>query len=257
MLRESTTPRGTPLSGRSQAAYLQRVKSFFAFLVRRGVLLVDPATGLAVPSASLLPRTVLTERQAARLMNAPSPVTAIGKRDRAILETFYGTGLRRGEGARLDVQDLDLCSGTLVVRNGKGRKDRVVPLPYRAALALDAYLRDVRPELATNSAERALFLTAWRGRRLSEPGLVAVLRTHAQAAGIPRIHPHVLRHTCATHLLRGGADVRHVQVILGHRWLKTTALYTRVDVEDLAAVLEQAHPRERAWRRRRRRYNSR
>jgi integrase/recombinase XerD len=245
MLRESTTPRGTPLSLNSQASYLQRVRSFFAFLVRRGVLLADPAAGLVLPSCSLLPRFVLTERQAARLMNAPSPATAIGKRDRAILETLYGTGLRRGECARLDVQDLDLRAGSLLVRNGKGSKDRVVPIPQRAALALNVYLRDVRPELATSSAERALFLTVWRGRRLSEPGLVAVLRTHAWAAGIPRVHPHVLRHTCATHLLRGGADVRHVQVILGHRCLKTTALYTRVDVADLAAVLKRCHPRER------------
>jgi integrase/recombinase XerD len=254
-LRERIGPRGAPLATNTQAAYLQRVRSFFAFLVRRGLLLVDPARALAVPAASTLPRIVLSPRQAERLMNAPSPWSAIGQRDRAILETFYGTGLRRGECARLDVQDVDLREGTLLVRDGKGKKDRLLPVPHRAALALDRYLREVRPELTVNPAQCALFLTAWRGRRLSEMGLVAVLRTHARAAGIPHLHPHVLRHTCATHLLRGGASIRHVQAILGHKHLKTTALYTRVTVEDLRQVLSRAHPRERAGTRRRRRYN--
>jgi integrase/recombinase XerD len=187
-------------------------------------------------------------------MNAPSVWSAIGRRDRAILETLYGTGLRRGECARLDVSDLDLREGSLLVRNGKGKKDRIVPVPHRAALALDAYVRDVRPQLVTNPLETALFLTAWRGRRLTEMGLTALLRVHAQTAGIPGVHPHVLRHTCATHLLRGGADVRHVQAILGHRWLKTTALYTHVNVEDLAKVVKRCHPRERVGRTGRRRW---
>jgi integrase/recombinase XerD len=254
MLRESTTSRGTPLSARSQAVYLQRVKSFFAFLVRRGVLLVSPAVELRIPVGSLLPRLVLTERQAERLMNAPSLWSAIGRRDRAILETLYGTGLRRGECARLDASDLDLREGSLLVRNGKGKKDRIVPVPHRATLALDVYLCDVRPQLVTNPAERALFLTAWRGRRLTEMAITALLRVHALTAGIRGVHPHVLRHTCATHLLRGGADVRHVQAILGHRWLKTTALYTQVNVEDLAHVVKRCHPRERAGRTGRRRW---
>jgi site-specific recombinase XerD len=106
--------------------------------------------------------------QAERLMTAPSPYSLVGRRDRALLETLYGTGLRRGECARLDVQDVDLREGTLLVRNGKGSKDRLVPVPRRAALALDGYLRDARPELARNPAERALFLTAWGGRRLAK-----------------------------------------------------------------------------------------
>jgi integrase/recombinase XerD len=252
VLRESTTPRGTPLSALTQAAYLQRVKSFFAFLVRRGVLLLNPAASLAVPACSPLPRTVLSERQAERLMTAPSSWSNIGKRDRAILETFYGTGLRRGECARLDVQDIDLREGTLLVRNGKGRKDRLVPVPRRAAIALDLYLREVRPELVRSPAERALFLTVWWGHRLSEVSMTLLLRGHADTAKIPHIHPHVLRHTCATHLLKRGASVRHVQAILGHRWMKTTALYTRVAVQDLAETVKRCHPRERHPKRTRR-----
>jgi len=242
-------PRGTPLSAATQSLYLQRVRSFFAFLVRRGLLLTSPAADLTLPVSSPLPRTVLSERQAEKLMSAPPAWTKTGKRDRAILETFYGTGIRRGECGRLDVGDIDLRERTLLVRNGKGRKDRIVPLPARAALALDAYLRDVRPLLLKRSGEQALFLTAWWGKRLSEVSLSFQLRRHARAAGIPAVHPHALRHTCATHLLRGGADIRHVQEILGHRHVRTTAIYTRVQIEDLREVVRRCHPRERARRR--------
>lgn len=243
-LREAKTPRGITLSVFSQAAYLQRVKSFFAFLERRGLVLRNPAADLVLPSASPLPRVTLTERQAARLMEAPRCDTNAGTRDRAILETLYGMGLRRGECARLDVADLDLAARTLLIRDGKGRKDRLVPVPGRAAAALGAYLRDVRPRLVVNPQEGALFLTAWWGKRLSEVSLSFLLRRHARSAGIGKVHPHTLRHACATHLLKGGADVRHVQAILGHKKLETTALYTRVVIEDLRQVLAQAHPRE-------------
>lgn len=244
-LREKPARHGGPLSATSQAIYLQRLRSFFAFLERRGLLLVNPAAELGVPTSSPLPRTILTERQARRLMDAPATRSRTSLRDRAILETFYGTGLRRGECARLDMSDLDIGQGTLLVRDGKGHQDRLVPVPGRAAAALRAYLHNVRPELVRDPREPALFLTAWWGHRLSEVSLTFLLRTHAAAAGIPRIHPHALRHTCATHLLRGGADIRHVQAILGHKKLDTTALYTRVVIEDLREVLARAHPRER------------
>jgi integrase/recombinase XerD len=250
MLRASTTPQGTPLALTTQAHYLERVKGLFAFLVRRGVLLRDPAAELAIPAAEHLPRVVLSARQAEKLVNVPSPSSKVGRRDRAILELLYGTGLRRSECARLDVADLDLHGGTLLVRNGKGRRDRVVPVPERAARALDVYLREARPLLLRRAAEPALFLTAWWGRRLSIAALVQILQRHARAAGIARVHLHALRHTCATHLLRGGADIRHVQEILGHRWIKTTALYTRVDLSDLRRVFARAHPREHRTKRR-------
>ena len=244
-LCETKTPRGTGLSVFSQAAYLQRLKSFFAFLERRGFVLRSPAADLVIPAASPLPRVTVSEGQAGRLMEAPSQQTSSGKRDRAILETLYGMGLRRGECARLDVADLDLAAGTLLIRDGKGRKDRLVPVPGRAAAALSTYLGDVRPRLVVNPQEPALFLTAWWGKRLSEVSLSFLLRRHAKAAGIGKVHPHALRHACATHLLKGGADVRHVQAILGHKKLETTGLYTRVVIEDLRQVVARAHPRER------------
>jgi len=254
MLRDSKAPRGTPLSLSSQASYLQRVRSFFAFLARRGLLLRNPAADLVLPSASPLPRAAVSESEAARLMDAPRSDTKAGRRDRAILETLYGMGLRRGECARLYVSDVDLAAGTLLVRDGKGRKDRMVPVPGRAAAALAIYLRDVRPELVVDPGEGALFLTAWWGHRLSDVSLSFLLRRHAKAAGIAKAHPHALRHACATHLLRGGADVRHVQAILGHKKLETTGLYTRVVIEDLRQAVAAAHPRERAWQSTRR-YN--
>jgi integrase/recombinase XerD len=146
----------------------------------------------------------------------------------AILETLYGMGLRRGECARLDAAALDLAAGTLLVRDGKGRMDRMVPVPGRAAAALGLYLRDVRPHLVLNPHAGALFLTAWWGHRLSDVSIAFLLRRHPQVAGIGNVQPHALRHACATHMLKGGAVVRHVQALLGHKKLERTALYTRV-----------------------------
>jgi integrase/recombinase XerD len=164
-------------------------------------------------------------------------------RDRAILETLYGTGIRRSECVRLDVKDLDLAEGLLLVRNGKGRKDRLVPVPGRAAAALDEYLRGCRPRLLQDLREEALFLSL-RGRRLEVTGLRGLVGRHARAAGIGRpVSVHALRHAYATHLLRGGADVRHIQELLGHAQLETTALYTRVVTSDLREAIGRAHPR--------------
>ncbi|MFN8091782.1 MAG: tyrosine-type recombinase/integrase [Vicinamibacteria bacterium] len=138
-------------------------------------------------------------------------------------------------------------------RSSKGKKDRVVPVGGRAALALELYLREARPLFRRSSHEQALFLSTLGGR-LTRSAIEARVRALQKAIASPVwISPHVLRHACATHLLKGGADVRHVQELLGHKRLETTALYTRVTVKDLAEVVARAHPRERAWRRQRRR----
>jgi integrase/recombinase XerD len=247
-LRLSKGRDGAPLSLATQASYLQPVRSFFAFLERRGLVLSRPE--IVIPRASPLPRAVLSVSQAARLMQAPLIGTKVGERNRALLELLYGTGIRRGECARLNVQDLDLQERTLLIRDGKGHKDRMLPVPGRAAEALSNYLGHVRPQLVRDPSERAVFLTAWWGRRLSDVSLGVIVRHHAKAAGVPPVHPHALRHACATHLLKGGADLRHVQALLGHKRLTTTCIYTRVVVEDLREVLARAHPREMAWRRR-------
>ena len=255
-LARGKTLSGRPASLTTQGLYLSVVRRFFRFLVRRRLMLQDPAAGVVTPRADTLPRIVLSISQARRLMTAPMPFHArwwwrhVEQRDRAILELLYGAGLRMGECVRLEAGDLDLLQTQVLVRNGKGRKDRVVPLPTRAVFALDAYLREARPAFLKDPRVSALF-TSWQGRPLKPVTLVAMIRRRAQAAKLPvRISPHVLRHSCATHLLQGGADVRHVQAILGHACIESTIRYTRVVTADLARVLERAHPRERQWRRR-------
>lgn len=239
-LAERTTRRGEPLSPWTRSSALSTVRRFFAFLARRGLILRNPAQAIPLGRARGIPGGILSEAKARRLMAAPFPGTVVGKRDRAILETLYGTGIRLGECLRVDVSDLDLVDRTLLVRNGKGRKDRRVPVGGRAALALDTYMT-ARGQLV-RAGDPALFLSRY-GRRFSHAGLRAVITRHGRVVGL-RLTPHALRHTCATHLLRGGADIRHVQELLGHRNLTTTALYTRVDVKDLRDVLARCHPRE-------------
>lgn len=241
-------PEGATLSLVTQHCYLQAVRGFFAWLVRSRVLLKNPAQELPEPRILRLPRRVLTEVEAHRLMNAPSGSSLLGRRDRALLEVLYGTGLRRGECLRLDVADVDLGEELLLVRNGKGKKDRMVPLTARAASTLDLYLREGRPELMNTPGEPALFLSN-RGRRMSRSLLSVLLSNHARAAGIKgAVFPHALRHAYATHLLKGKASIRHVQELLGHKSLEATSVYTRVSVEDLREVLARCHPRERSTR---------
>lgn len=234
---------GKPMSPATRSLYAGVVRGFFAWLDARNVILRNPAADLELPKINRLPRGVLSEAQARRLMTVPDSWTAWGLRDRAILETFYGTGIRLRECLGLRLGDLDLAERQLMIRDGKGRKDRVVPLPGRAAAALGVYLRDGRPRLLRDPRVTLLFLS-FRGRGLSRSALRLALLRYGQLARIPwPVSPHMLRHTCATHLLAGGADIRHAQELLGHKDLDTTALYTRVAVQDLRKVLSRVHPR--------------
>lgn len=255
-LARRTTRDGRPLALATQLHHLSMIRRFFRFLVRRRWILQDPTKDLVLPRHDSLPRAVLSLSQARQLMSAPHRYHGrwwwphVEKRDHAILELLYGTGIRLGECIRLDVADLDLLEGQVLVRNGKGKKDRVVPIPLRAVQATDAYLREARPAFVKDHRAPALF-TSWMGKRLKPVTLVAMLKRRAKAARLPvSLSPHVLRHTCATHLLKGGADVRHVQEILGHAHLDSTMRYTRVAATDLAKVIDRCHPREQQWRRR-------
>lgn len=248
-LARKRTRRGVPYSAWSQSSSLSSVKAFFRFLHRRGLVLRDPAAAVPLPKAQRMPRTVPSESRARRLMNAPDRWSAAGKRDRAILETFYGTGIRISECVRADLGDVDLREGALLVRNGKGHKDRLVPLSGQALAALDSYLSESRPELARHHADAALFLSR-QGHRYSTCGLRLVVKRHAARAGF-QLSPHTLRHACATHLLEGGADIRHIQKLLGHASITHTAHYAKVTPGALRVAIERAHPREEEWRRRR------
>jgi site-specific recombinase XerD len=238
---------GRPLALSTRALYLAVVHVFFRFLESERFVLVNPARGVPLPKRQRLPRA-LSEAQVRRLVSAPDGWTVLGQRDRAVLDLLYGTGLRLSECERLELSDLDLSSGTLLVRDGKGRKDRYVPLAGQARKALDLYLREVRPLLARTSRtqEAALFLSV-NGGRLHHFSVSDAVRRYGQASGV-RASAHVLRHSYATHLLQGGANVREIQVLLGHKELSTTALYTKVDARELGAMLRRCHPREKAAR---------
>jgi site-specific recombinase XerD len=239
---EKSARTGGLLSVGTQAGYLSAVRSFFHGLESQHRLLVDPSRGVPLPKRHGLPRP-LGERAVARMLATPKRGSVYGVRDRALLELLYGTGLRLSECVRLDLRDLDLDSGTLLVRDGKGKKDRYVPLAGEALRAVDRYLRESRPELAGQSADAAVFLSRY-GTRLGGLSVRNLVRETGKAVGV-KASTHQLRHSCATHLLGHGADIRQIQELLGHKHLKTTALYTRVDLRELHLMIDRYHPRRR------------
>ena len=215
---------------------LRALRAFLRWTVSRGHLLVDLGADIRIPRVEVLPRA-LTEDEA-RVLIESAPVGSCALRDRAIFETLYGTGLRISELARLDLGDVSLAEGVLFVHQGKGSKDRVVPFGARVRMAITDYLRHERPSRAG-----ALFLS-WTGARLSVSGLQQIMRRARSRVGLASATAHGLRHSYATHLVRHGADVRHVQALLGHASLESTAIYLDLDVSDLRSMIERCHPRE-------------
>jgi len=236
---------GKPLTARTQQTRLCAVKSFAKFLYRESFLLLDLAANFELPSCPKgLPRAILSEQEVLRLLEVPDTTTAFGLRDRAIVELLYGTGLRNTELRDLVLRHLDLAQGVVRIERGKGQKARVLPLGEEAQAWLEEYLTRGRPELARDAEKSWVFLTNW-GAQLTRKWLSSRVVQLAVQAGLPRTStPHVLRHSCATHMLRRGAGVRHLQTLLGHACLNTTQIYTRVEVSDLARVVRQFHPRE-------------
>jgi integrase/recombinase XerD len=234
---------GTPLSVWSQHGRLVAVKGLFRWLTKQRVLATNPAAELELPrvTAQRLPQP-LTDAEIIQVLAHAEPTTPIGLRDRALLETGYSTGLRRMELIRLRLYDLDLARGVLVVREGKGQKDRVVPIGERAIAWLEKYLDEARPEFVVEPDEGTVFLTR-RGRPFHPNNLSRLTRDYLVAAGIAKRGAcHLLRHTMATGMLEHGADVRVIQEILGHARLTTTQLYTRVSIRLLKAVHTATHP---------------
>jgi integrase/recombinase XerD len=246
-LSSSTHGDGRPFRATSVVRALSSVRSFHRFLLREGMADTDPTDGVFRPrTPRSLPRPLSVE-DVERLLAAPRPAEAKGLRDRAVLETMYGAGLRVSELVGLDVDDVDLEDGSVRVL-GKGGKERDVPIGRYAREAIAAYLSRARPSLATPRSRSALFLNQ-RGGRLTRQACWNAIREHAAAAGIDkRVTPHSLRHSFATHLLEGGADVRVVQELLGHASVATTQVYTLVTKEHLREVYFTAHPRARRSR---------
>jgi len=233
-----------PLSSTSAARTVVAVRGFHKFAVSDGLTAVDPAAGVKPPApAKRLPKALPLADVEAILSASGAAGTTLAMRDRALLEVLYGTGARISEAVGLDVDEVDLESGQVLLR-GKGSKERVVPVGSYARDALSAYQVRGRPDLvARGRGTHALFLNA-RGGRLSRQSAWTVLRRATQRAGISKeISPHTLRHSFATHLLDGGADVRVVQELLGHASVTTTQVYTLVTVDKLREVYATSHPR--------------
>ena len=237
-------PDDAPYRATSVARTLSAVRSFHRFLLREGVTDRDPAVGVPQPR---LPRSLprpLPVEDVRRLLEAPDEGSPTGLRDRAILELLYGSGLRISELTGLDVDDLDLEEGSVRVL-GKGGKEREVPLGSFGRDSIGAYLTRGRPALSSAATRGAVFLNA-RGGRLSRQSCARLLGRYVRLAGIERrVTLHTLRHSFATHLLEGGADVRVVQELLGHASVATTQIYTLVTARHLREVYEEAHPRAR------------
>lgn len=297
------SPKGSPISAATLRQWLSIISSFFVWLNHNGRLLQNPTERLAFPRKEQPLPHVLNESDIARLIERPDITTALGIRDRALMETLYATGIRHSEAHKLDLYDVDIAALRLTVRLGKGQRDRVVPLTETAAYWLARYLTASRPELAAglwwgkgrrrarnrtnqdmayagehrknsleakygpgflrptqrkplldqsssladkdslpglswNAATPALWLSV-TGRRLSYQMIADRIRDYALQAEV-KASVHTFRHCCATHLLRGGASIRHVQQLLGHRDLNTTEIYTHIELGDLKQTVESA-----------------
>ncbi len=246
-LTEPRRATGRPLAESTQEGYFRRVRDFYRRLARTGRILADPTAALG-PRRRVdgLPRAVPTQEEMRRILGAPDVRTPHGLRDRAILELFYSTGLRRSELMRLSIHDVDLARGVIRVRRGKGKKDRVVPLGKVAARWIAEYARRIRPAFVQDGAEVHLFLSQ-RGRGLSFVTLGKLVDRYVRKAELARrVTCHSLRHAFATHLHQEGAGIRPIQAMLGHESLDSTQIYTRLVPDEVAKAIERFHPLERA-----------
>lgn len=237
---------GQPLGRGAQAQKLLAVKQFLRWATRMRFIAADIGSELELPRRpQALPRTVLSASEVERVMARPRLADPIGVRDRAILETFYSTGIRRLELIQLRVGDVDASRGVVFVREGKGGKDRVVPIGNRALAWIERYVSAVRPLLAI-SGDRATLFLGRRGAPLRCNRLTEMVHRYVSEASLGKTGAcHLFRHSMATLMLEHGADVRYIQALLGHAQLTTTALYTRVSITQLKLVHQRTHPADR------------
>ncbi len=242
-LHHHRKPDGKPLAVKTQATRLHGVLCFLRFLYQEQYLLMNPGQGISGPKVPPpLPASLLDEEQVIQLLEAPDTSTPLGLRDRAVLEVLYSSGLRNTELRKLECGDFDLGRLEVHVRFGKGNKQRMVPLGEPAAAWVEEYFQNGRPWLVKRPNEWAFL--SWRGNRLGRDALGVLVRRHAKAAGLKRVTPHLLRHCCATHMLKNQAGLRHLQEMLGHASVATTQRYTQVVISDLREVHQRCHPRE-------------
>ena len=234
---------GQPLSFRSQHSRLIPIRAWFKWLTRNNHILYNPASELELPRLERrLPKHVLTIREAETVMRVPNLADPLGIRDRAILEVLYSTGIRRMEVIGLKLYDIDVDRGTLMIRQGKGKKDRMVPIGGRALGWIDKYIVEVRHSLILDPNDTTLFLTHL-GEAFTANRLTQMVREYVDAANIgKRGSCHLFRHTMATLMLENGADVRFIQAMLGHAKLETTQIYTQVSIRKLKEIHDATHP---------------
>lgn len=246
MLVEHRDEEGRPYTTSTLSVKIRAVKRFFEYLEDTGHVLVNPAEYLKEPKKEIrLPRVVLTEAEARKILDAPNLSTMTGIRDRAVLEVFYSTGVRLEELVSLTIYDCDLQGGLLRVNKGKGAKDRVIPLGRHAVRFLKEYIIRIRPHFTkSNKTIRNLFVNQLGGP-LSKQVVEITVRNYAKKAGIgKKVTPHVFRHTFATQLVKNGADIVAVQKMLGHSSLRVTHIYARVAGTDVKKTHSGHHPRE-------------
>jgi len=234
---------GDPLTFRSQYNRLVAIRAWFKWLAKSNYILYNPASEIELPKLEKrLPKAILSESEAESVLNQADTSEVMGIRDRAILETLYSTGIRRLELINLLVQDIDQERGTLFVRQGKGKQDRMIPIGDRALQWIDKYLDETRAELACGRDEGRLFLSRY-GEAISPNGLTALVRNYIDKANIgKRGSCHLFRHTMATLMLENGADIRFIQAMLGHVKLDTTQIYTQVSIKKLKEIHTLTHP---------------
>jgi integrase/recombinase XerD len=234
---------GQPLTFGSQFTHLVPVRAFFKWCARQNHTLYNPAGELEMPRLEKrLPKHVLTASESDRVLNQANVADPLGLRDRAILETFYSTGMRRRELSNLKLYDLDVERGTIMVRQGKGKKDRMIPIGSRALAWIDKYVLEVRPTLAHQPDDGTLFLSN-QGDIFSPNRLTQMVREYVDGAQLGKTGAcHLFRHTMATLMLENGADIRFIQAMLGHAELSTTQIYTQVSIRKLKEIHSLTHP---------------
>ena len=233
---------GAPLTFRTQISRLRSLKGWFRWLARQNYLLHNPASELLLPRLeNRLPKFVLNVEEMEAILRQPDVATAEGLRDRAILETFYATGMRRMEVANLKVYDIDRERGSVMIRLGKGKKDRFIPMSERALRWIEKYVAEARTELLMGTDEGTVFLE--HGAAFERLRLTTMVRGYIGKSKIGKTGGcHLFRHTVATLMLENGADIRVIQELLGHAKLSTTELYTRVSINLLKQVYLATHP---------------
>jgi integrase/recombinase XerD len=234
---------GAPLTFRAQHARLIPVRAYFKWLARQNYLLYNPASELELPRLEhRLPKHVLTKSEVEQVLAQPDTSDAMGLRDRAILEVFYSTGMRRSELMGLSLFDLDRERGTVMIRQGKGKKDRMIPIGERALGWIDRYLERSRPDLVVGRNNATLFLTN-AGESFTPDRLTQLARGYVNAADTGKSGScHLFRHTMATLMLENGADIRYIQAMLGRAELSTTQIYTQVSIRKLKEIHTATHP---------------